>query len=391
MGFFKYTGNVLRREVVTLCIRPMWWLLAIALPLVSFAFFAVIFREGVPRNLPIAVVDYDHTDLSRKLVQMFDATATSMVACEPSSMDEAEELMMCGDVEAIVLIPRDFEKDILSNAQTEVVSYISGLNISVNGVLSKDLQTVVTTFSSGIEIQLLMKKGLSEKMAYAQMMPLRFDSHVLFNPYINYSYYLVPSFMPMMLMIFALMATIFVVGTELKESTAGEWMAAAGGRILPALVGKLLPTTGAMMALCLLMDTIMYKWIGVPMRGSHLLLLAGSFLFILAYQSIGLLFITVLSNMRLALSLGGGYSVLAFTFSGFTFPLMAMSGAMRALSHLFPFTLYTGLFLDLGMRGAPAVHSLGYFGGLALFVIVPLLCLPRLKKIATDKRYWGRI
>ncbi len=391
MGFFKYTGNVLRREVVTLCIRPMWWLLAIALPLVSFAFFAVIFREGVPRNLPIAVVDYDHTDLSRKLVQMFDATATSVVACEPSSMDEAEELMMCGDVEAIVLIPRDFEKDILSNAQTEVVSYISGLNISVNGVLSKDLQTVVTTFSSGIEIQLLMKKGLSEKMAYAQMMPLRFDSHVLFNPYINYSYYLVPSFMPMMLMIFALMATIFVVGTELKESTAGEWMAAAGGRILSALVGKLLPTTGAMMALCLLMDTIMYKWIGVPMRGSHLLLLAGSFLFILAYQSIGLLFITVLSNMRLALSLGGGYSVLAFTFSGFTFPLMAMSGAMRALSHLFPFTLYTGLFLDLGMRGAPAVHSLGYFGGLALFVIVPLLCLPRLKKIATDKRYWGRI
>ena len=62
-----------------------------------------------------------------------------------------------------------------------------------------------------------------------QLMPVRFDRHVLFNPHINYGYYLSPSFMPMMLMIFVVMVTIFSIGTELKHATAREWMAAGNG------------------------------------------------------------------------------------------------------------------------------------------------------------------
>ena len=391
MKFFRNIYAALNRELQTVCRRPIWLAVTLFLPLVAFLFFGVIFREGAPRNLPVAVVDNDHSELSRQLVQMFDATATSEVAYMPASMDEAEELMYRGKVEAIVLIPREFEKSILSLSPTEVVAYISGMNISVNGLLNKDLQTVVSTFSAGVEIQMLMKNGLSEKMAYAQMMPVSFDCHVLFNPYINYAYYLVPSFMPMMLMIFALVATIFVIGIELKEKTAGEWMRVSGGSVLAALIGKLLPTTVMMSAMCLLMDTIMYKWIGVPMAGSHLLLLAGSLLFILAYQSLGVLFIKMLCNLRLALSIGGGYSVLAFTFSGLTFPLMAMSWPMRWFSKIFPFTYYTDLFLDQAMRGAPAVYSLKYLACIAMFVILPMLCLPRLKRVATDQKYWGRM
>ena len=68
--------------------------------------------------------------------------------------------------------------------------------------------------------------------------------------------------------------------------------------------------------------------------------------------------IAVLSNLRLALSLGGGYSVLAFTFSGLTFPIMAMWPAMRVVSRFFPFTYYTDVFVDQALRGAPVRCSL---------------------------------
>ncbi len=101
--------------------------------------------------------------------------------------------------------------------------------------------------------------------------------------------------------------------------------------------------------------------------------------------------IAVLSNLRLALSLGGGYSVLAFTFSGLTFPIMAMWPAMRGVSRFFPFTYYTDVFVDQALRGAPVRCSLPDMGCMALFIVLPFLCLPRLRRICTDKKFWGRL
>lgn len=392
MGFFRKTGRVLRREWGRIRKYPIYPTLMIILPVISFLFFAAVFGEGTPRDMPIAVLDEDHSPLSRQLASMIDATPAAMVSYDIQDMGQGERMMREGKIEAIVYIPRNFEKDIYSNSPTRVGAYVNGTNIAVNGFLGKDLQTTVTTFSTGIQIQTLMKKGLSEKQAYNQAMPIYFDRHLLFNPWVNYGYFLMPSFMPMMLLIFTILLTVFAIGSELKNATAGEWMAAADGEIWPALIGKMIPYMGAMFLMSLLMNTIMYKWVGVPLNGSAALLILAGFLFVLSYQSIGVLIISVLSNLRLSLSIAGGYSVLAFTFSGLTFPLMAMDWYVVAFSRIFPFTFYTDVFIDQAMRGAPVIYSIHDLGWMTVvFILLPLLCLPRLKKIATNETYWRRM
>ena len=168
-GFLHNTYAVLRRELVRLTHQPMYFVLMLVLPVVSFAFFALLFNKGVARDIPIAVLDEDHTSLSRKVTQMIDATPTALVAYEIQDMNEGERLMREGKVMAIVQIPSFFEKRILSNSQTHIENYVSGTNITVNGLLSKDIQTAVTTFTAGIQLQLLTKQGLSEKQAMAQL------------------------------------------------------------------------------------------------------------------------------------------------------------------------------------------------------------------------------
>ena len=359
--------------------------------MVSFAFFALLFNKGVARDIPIAVLDDDHTSLSRKVTQMIDATPTALVAYEIQDMDEGERLMREGKVMAIVQIPSFFEKNILSNSQTHIENYVSGTNITVNGLLSKDIQTAVTTFTAGIQLQVLMKQGLTQRQAMAQLMPVRFDKHVLFNPHINYGYYLSPSFMPMMLMIFVVMVTVFAIGTELKHATAREWLGTGNGSVAAALAGKVLPITAVMFLISLVMLVINFKIVGTPLNGSLAVILAGTLLFILSYQSISVLIVSLLANLRLSLSIGGGYSVLAFTFSGLTFPMMAMYPWVQAFSKIFPFTFYTDIFIDQALRGAPVVDSLWDMGYIALFIVLPMLCLPRLRKICSDEKYWGRM
>lgn len=390
MGFLRNTRDALGRELRRLTHQPMYFVLMFLLPLLSFAFFAVLFQKGVALDIPIAVLDQDRSTLSRKVTQMIEETPTALVAYGIQSMDEGERLMREGRISAVVQIPAFFEKNILSNSQTHIEAYISGSNITVNGLLSKDIQTAVTMFSAGIQIQLLTKQGLTERQAMAQLQPVRFDKHVLFNPYINYGYYLSPSFMPMMLLIFIVMVTVFSIGTELKNGTAREWLASADDSMGAALLGKMLPVTVIMFLLSLVMFVIIFKVVGVPLNGSFTLILTGTLLFILSYQSISVLIVSIMANLRLSLSLGGGYSVLAFTFSGLTFPIMAMYPAMRAVSKLFPFTYYTDLFVDQMLRGAPARCSLPDLGCMALFIVLPFLCLRRLRRLCTEEKFWGK-
>ena len=140
-----------------------------------------------------------------------------------------------------------------------------------------------------------------------------------------------------------------------------------------------------------LMLLVIFKVVGVPLNGSLTVITISNLFFILSYQSLGAMIVTVLSNLRLSLSLGGGYSVLAFTFSGLTFPIMAMWEPMQWVSKIFPFTFYTDIFVDQMLRGTPWVYSLPDLGYMMLFIVLPLLCLPRLKKVCTEEKFWGRL
>ena len=163
------------------------------------------------------------------------------------------------------------------------------------------------------------------------------------------------------------------------------------GSVSAALLGKVLPVTVVMFLMSLVMFLIIFKVVGVPLNGSLTVILLSTLLFVMSYQAIAVFIVSLLSNLRLSLSIGGGYSVLAFTFSGLTFPIMAMWPAMQYLSRLFPFTYYTDIFVDQMLRGAPVVCSLPDMCYMSLFIVLPLLCLPRLRTICTEEKYWGRL
>lgn len=389
-SFLTHTWAVLYRELGRMVRFRIPLVLLFVLPLLSFVCFALIFRNSIS-SMPIAVLDEDRTPLSRTLVSMVGDTPTVLVAYEIQDMEEGMRLMRQGKIHAILQIPSAFEKDILGGRQTHAEFYDSGANISVNGLLARDVQTAVTTFSTGVQLQMLEAKGLTERQAMAQARPVAFDKHILFNPFVNYAYYLAPSMLVMMLLIFTVLSTVYAVGSELKYATARQWLETAGGSVAAAVTGKMLPVTAVMSAMMMAMYGVVFVVVGAPLNGSIVMLMAGAVVFVLSYQAIGLFVAAMSANLRLALSFGGGYSVLAFTFSGLTFPTMAMYGAMRVFSLLFPFTFYMQMYVDIAMRGARWTYALQDLGCMLAFQLLPVLVLPRLKRICMDSRYWGRL
>ena len=138
------------------------------------------------------------------------------------------------------------------------------------------------------------------------------------------------------------------------------------------------------------MFILLFEFVGVPMQGNIWILLISCFVFILTYISVAIFIIAITADMRLAMSLGGGYSVMAFSFSGLTFPAMAMHEVIQWFGRLFPFTYFTEIMIDQALRGAPTGNSLTQLSYMMIFLLLPLTTARRLKHIILERKYWGK-
>lgn len=360
--------GVFRREIRRLkAMRMSRWMLFWG-PLTAIGTLVAILWQGTPSELPIALCDLDHTPLSRRLTEMVEASPSLRVAAPIQTPIQGEELLHKGEVWAVVVIPEGFERKVLRMQSAPVESFVVGSNLTANGLVRRELRRITTTLSTGIAIGRFVGEGMTPSEARSTAMPIRMRCHTLFNPTLDYTSYLAPGFLMLMLVVFLLQATIYTFGMELKRGSGATLRFAAQGNPWAIALGKLLPLTlvytawGQLILLTLLL-------LGVPLRGSLLLLEPGVLLLIAAYESLGVLIVALTGNLRLSLSLGGGYAVMAFSFSGLTFPVEAMWRIAGALSPLFPFSPFSQLLMDQLLRGAIGPKTLWQLLHLGLFVL----------------------
>ena len=380
-----------RREVGRIGANMEYRALLLWLPLGVVLFFALFFSQEVVGALPVAVVDEDCSYLSRRLATMIKSTPQTALVKETYDMESARRMLLQGEVVGVVEIPDGFAQNILVGDMPEVIYYDSGTNISANSLSAKGVQTAVASFGVGVALQRAEIEGAMPDEAMAKVMPIVFSIYGLFNPWLNYAYYIAPCFLVMILIIASMLSTIYAVGSELRYGTSVEWLRSANSSLIGAIVGKLIPTTLALWLLALVVGVLVFGLLGAPMQGSWLVLVVGTMVLIAAYQAVAIFVVTLTSSFRLSLSLGGGYSVLAFTFSGITFPTMAMISAVQPFTMLFPYTYFMRLYIDQAVRGSAWWLSMQDIAAMLLFCLLPLLLLNRLKRISTTRKFWGRL
>lgn len=85
--------TIMKREMVRLASRRIYLFMMVIAPVCCFLFFADLFKEGVPTNLPIAVVDKDNTSTSRSLTRSLDAFGQTEIVMRTGDFSEARKAM----------------------------------------------------------------------------------------------------------------------------------------------------------------------------------------------------------------------------------------------------------------------------------------------------------
>lgn len=381
---------VFAREISRIRQHARYPLAIFVFPLLSFLLIWGLFSRQYPHELPVAVVDLDHSKLSRSLIRAADASPVIRVAFQVADPVEARSLMLAGAIYAWLHIPKDLEKDILEGKGGDVTGFTNTQMLLPGSIVSTSLQAVVSTISAGLNIRSRMQSGTMQEKAMGLLEPVGIDRHVLFNPQLNYMYFLSAALCPAFLQIFVLMVTVMALGSEFKNRTAEEWLKTAGGSVWWAITGKLAVYFLCFSLVGLIMLAIMFPGFGIPLRGSGASLMAGTLFLILAYMAYALILVFVFPSLRMALSASSFLSGTAFAFVGITFPLAGMPALGKAWSSLLPLTHYLHLFQEQTLRQAPVSVSvpdllimLGFIG--AGFCLIPLF-----KHHMIDRRYWGK-
>src|SRR5690625_1198925 len=111
-GVWRLMWAVVRREWRRLLNTPRLWVLAVAAPLLLIILLLAIFAQPAARNLPLAVVNMDDSSLSRQIERALDAAPALDVVSAAKGMDAAAASLRRGEVYALVVIPRDLQRDL---------------------------------------------------------------------------------------------------------------------------------------------------------------------------------------------------------------------------------------------------------------------------------------
>ena len=365
------------------------WELALAtwLPLLCLAIYAWLLHAGVPRDLPIAVVDDDRSALSRELIRIVDASAGLEIVSRPRSREEAFATARSLDVYAILYIPPGATRSIARGGSATVFGFYNASYQTAGQSAIRDIGTAVQELGTRIAHRELAR---TRGPAQVRSAPVIVQSSLLFNPGRSYEYFLLGLLAPALLHFALCLSIVGALGRELRDGTVLSWLGSERKALLPAVVGKAAPY----LLIIGLEGVASLVWLtlvrGELVRGSVTMLVLAQTLLFAAYAAIGLLLVGLTRNMGEALTLTAVYAGTSLPFSGGTFPTVGAPTFVRVWSSALPFTAYVKLQAEQLYVGSPVAISLIHIVVLSLFVVIPgVLGLRLYARAAHDPSAWG--
>ena len=371
---------VFKRSVRQLASRRIYWLTMVVMPLFCMIFLTDLLREGLPIKEPAAVVDYDRSELSRRMIQSLNGAQMSRITAVYDNIGDARRAMQRGEIYGFYLIPENFQSDLLS-VRTPTVSYYTNMAYYVPAsLLYKNFTASALYAKADVLSGLLTDVGVDAEEIVPLLQPINIEVRGLSNPWLDYAVYLCNSFVPAIMQLMIFLTTAFAVCQEMKRATSPLWLRLAKGSVIRALSAKLLPQTIGWQIMMLFMLWWFYGRNGFVMNGSWGWMILSEMMFVLACQGFALFVVGVLPNLRLALSVGALVGVLSFSIGAFSFPYESMYGSIGVFSWLVPVRYNFLIYIDQALNGIDVYYSRIFYVAYIVFMLLPLLVIKRLKR-----------
>lgn len=326
-----------------LALKPAFAVMILGV-LIYSVFYPQPYLNEALRDVPIAVVDADHTHASRDFIRRVDATPDAAVALVLPDLPSAERAVQMRSVHGILVVPRDFERDLLHGRPAPVALYADASYFLMYSRIAGGVAAVARSFGAEVEAARLVGLGVDPVLAQAAGDPMPLTAVSLFNPQGGYASYVLPAAFVLILQQ-TLLIGVGLLGTLPGNDPTASPAALVAGRLLAYLLLE-----AGIILFYLVCLPFLY---GVPRLGSVGEILFVALPFVLAVGGLGIVAARIFRDpltVQLALAAVG----LPFFFlAGFAWPADAMPEAIRHAALVVPSTAAIDALVRIGQLGAP--------------------------------------
>jgi len=319
------------------------------------------------KNIPTAIRDLDRSVDSRNLTDRFGRSKYFKIVSHPQTPEEIEHLINKGEAVLTIDIPGGFSRKIKKGDTAGVQIIVDGTESNTAMIALGYVSRILSEYSAEMVVKKLNREGRRD----FQEAGVELESRVWFNPNLESRYFYIPGVIATIAFLLPMILTAQAIVREREMGTLEQIMVTPI-RSWELVLGKTLP-----FALIGLIDVVMIAFLGVfwfeiPLRGNPLVLLLGTFLFLMSSVGIGLFISTISSTQQQAQISTFFFMNPAFILSGFAFPLENMPEWLQTLTYLNPLRYFLIIIRGVFLKGVGLevlwhqMLALGILGGLMI-------------------------
>ncbi len=335
---FNRIGNLAAKEIIQLTRDWAMLVLIILGPTLELVLLAQAVGHGV-RQLPVVVVDQDHSAMTRQLVAALDNTEELNVVATLDSPARVPDWLERSNAQLAVILPDGLEADLAAARSPQVQLIADGTN-SIAG------STALSAATGAVNAYLARRAA---GPAGGPLIDLR--AQVRYNPTLNVRFFAVTAQLGFIVYQVALIVAALGLTRERELGTL-EQLLVTPMRRLELIAGKAVPAIVVAALDFVIMYALVVRGFGVPMRGSFGLLVGVSLLFIVAEIGWGLTISALSQTQQQAVLMVFVLALVDVSFSGYIVAIDQMPPLLQALAQFFPLQHYLVVIRGVMLKGA---------------------------------------
>ena len=337
------------RQLIFLLIFP---------PTVQLLIFGLALSPNVDR-LDLGVVDYANSAQSREFISALIENQIFQISSVPKDSDILNQQIRNGKFTVGLIIPPEFDRDLNRGRSTQVQVLIDGVDANTAGIANGYIRQIINQYTRQLNSQFTTP-------------PIQTRTRFLYNPGLTSSWFFVPGVVGMVITLTGSLVSSVTVIREKDLGTLEQLLMtpAAGWEILLA---KVVPLFALLMGDVLIASAMGRFVFHLPFRGSFVLFLALSGLYVFVSIGLGILLATLSRTQQQVILTSFFFNVPIIQFSGAIAPIESMPPLFRFLSWFDPLRHYVAIARSLILKGVFIEGLLPHIAALFGFAVLLLV------------------
>lgn len=341
---FERAAAILVKEFKQIFRDPRMKTVIFISPLIQIILFGYAANKDI-NYIPAAVYDRDNTKESRDVLRSFTYSKYFVPERFIYSDSEQNRTLDAGLSSVVIRIDRGFGRDLKAGKGACMQLAYDGTDSNTAMVIMGYANTIVGKYRSDLLEEEISAAGLTRRLPSVDL-----RDRAWFNGNLVSRDYYLPGVIATIITMMSLLLTAMAIVKE-KEIGTMEQLIVSPIKPLELIIGKLLPFAVISLIQITLITVLGVFWFHIPLRGSLLLLILATCIYLFTTLGIGLFISTISATQQEAMMSVFLFYMPTVLLSGFAYPIANMPQLIQWFTFINPLRYFLVIIRGIFLKG----------------------------------------